>query len=294
MVAERSIKGDELRWMRRRAFKPEARSPVAGARADRPGKRRGLRPGTSTDATDARKRDCVVTAKTHESTEAKMSSVDVSGERSNEALGAEVADMKLEVVVVPVSDIDRASRFYGSLGWRLDANVATDGFRLVQLTPPGSGCSIQFGTNLTPAAPGSVQGLYLVVSDVEAARKELVALGVKVSEVFHEGARGARFHDADGRVSGPAPDRKSYGSFATFSDPDGNGWLLQEITTRLPGRVDEDATSFASVSDLASAMRRASAAHGKHEERIGHEDANWPDWYAEYMVREQAGEELPT
>jgi catechol 2,3-dioxygenase-like lactoylglutathione lyase family enzyme len=223
-----------------------------------------------------------------------MSSVDVSSERSSRTLEPDVADMKLEVVIVPVSDIDRASEFYGGLGWRLDANVAADDFRLVQLTPPGSGCSIQFGTNLTSAAPGSLQGLYLVVSDVEAAREELVALGVEVSDVFHEGARGARFHDTDGRLDGPAPDGKSYGSFVTFSDPDGNGWLVQEVTTRLPGRVEEDATSFASASGLASALRRAEAAHGRHEERIGHADANWPDWYADYMVREQSGEELPT
>ncbi len=224
-----------------------------------------------------------------------MSSVDVSSERSSEALGTEVADMKLEVVVVPVSDVDRAKQFYVSLGWRLDADVAADDFRLVQLTPPGSGCSIQFGANLTSAAPGSAQGLYLVVSDVEAAREELIALGVDISEVFHEGARGARFqYAANDRVSGPSPDRKSYGSFATFSDPDGNGWLFQEVTTRLPGRVDEATTSFASASDLAGALRRASAAHGQHEERTGQEDANWPDWYAAYMVREQSGQELPT
>jgi catechol 2,3-dioxygenase-like lactoylglutathione lyase family enzyme len=227
--------------------------------------------------------------------EAKMSSVDVSSERSNEPLDAEVADMKLEVVVVPVSDVDRAEQFYESLGWRLDADVASgEDFRLVQFTPPGSGCSIQFGTSLTSAAPGSAQGLYLCVSDVEAAREELAALGVEVSEVFHEGASGARFHDADGRVSGPAPEHSSYSSFASFTDPDGNGWLFQEITKRLPGRVQENATSFASASDLASALRRAEAAHGQHEERIGHEDANWPDWYAEYMVREQAGEQPPT
>jgi predicted enzyme related to lactoylglutathione lyase len=224
-----------------------------------------------------------------------MGSVDVSGESSSKTLGAEVADMKLEVVVVPVSDVDRAKQFYGSLGWRLDADVApSEDFRLVQFTPPGSGCSIQFGANLTSAAPGSAQGLYLCVSDVEAAREELAALGVEVSEVFHEGAGGARFHDADGRVSGPAPEHGSYGSFASFTDPDGNGWLFQEITTRLPGRVQESGTSFASASDLASALRRAEKAHGQHEQRIGHEDANWPDWYSEYMVREQAGGELPT
>jgi len=205
-------------------------------------------------------------------------------------------DEKLEVVVIPVLDVDRAKEFYGSLGWRLDADVAHgDNFRLVQLTPPGSGCSIQFGTGLTSAAPGSTQDLYLTVSDVGAARAELVARGVEASEVFHEGAPGARFdHGAKGRVSGPAPNDASYSSFVSFSDPDGNGWLFQEVTTRLPGRVDPAVTSFGSASDLADAMRRASAAHGQHEKRIGAADANWPDWYAKYMVAEQAGTELPT
>ena len=204
------------------------------------------------------------------------------------------ADMKLEVVVIPVSDVNRAKEFYGSLGWRLDADVAAgDDFRLIQFTSPGSGCSVQFGTNLTSAAPGSAQGLYLIISDIEAARDNLAARGVKVSEVFHEGTRGARFHEA-GRVAGPSPNRSSYGSFASFSDPDGNGWLLQEVTTRLPGRIDPATTSFASASDLAGALRRASAAHGEHEKRTGTADANWPDWYAEYIVREQAGQELPS
>ena len=205
-------------------------------------------------------------------------------------------DEKLEVVVIPVSDVDRAKEFYGSLGWRLDADVARgDNFRLVQLTPPGSGCSIQFGTGLTSAAPGSAQDLYLTVSDIGAARAGLVAGGVEASEVFHEGAPGARFHDGTkGRLSGAAPAGSSYGSFVSFSDPDGNGWLFQEVTTRLPGRVDPAATSFGSASDLADAMRRASAAHGQHEKRIGKADADWPDWYARYMVAEQAGTELPT
>jgi catechol 2,3-dioxygenase-like lactoylglutathione lyase family enzyme len=208
--------------------------------------------------------------------------------------GAEIVDMKLEVVVLPVSDVDRAKEFYRSLGWRLDADVAAgDDFRLIQFTPPGSDCSIQFGTGLTTAAPGSAEVLYLIVSDIEAARDELAAGGVEVSEVFHEGTRGARFQQS-GRVTGPAPDRSSYGSFASFSDPDGNGWLFQEVTTRLPGRVDSAATSFASANDLASALRRAAAAHGEHEARTGEADANWPDWYAEYMMREQAGEVLPT
>jgi catechol 2,3-dioxygenase-like lactoylglutathione lyase family enzyme len=205
-------------------------------------------------------------------------------------------DMKLEVVVIPVSDVDRAKEFYQSLGWRLDADrTAGDNFRLVQFTPPGSGCSVQFGTSLTSAAPGSAQNLYLVVPDIEATRGELLARGVEVGEVFHEGAPGARFHrdGANDHVSGPAPDHASYFSFASFADPDGNTWLFQEVTTRLPGRVDLAATSFGSAADLASAMRRASAAHGEHEKRTGQADANWPDWYAAYMVAEQAGTELP-
>jgi catechol 2,3-dioxygenase-like lactoylglutathione lyase family enzyme len=201
---------------------------------------------------------------------------------------------KLEVVVIPVSDAGRAKEFYGRLGWRLDADVARgDDFRLVQFTPPGSDCSIQFGTDLTSAAPGSAQGLYLAVSDIQAARDELVALGVEASEVFHEGAPGGRFRGpgSDARVSGPGPG--SYGSFVSFSDPDGNGWLYQEITTRLPGRVDAAETSYGSANDLADAMRRASVAHGEHEKRIGAADPDWPHWYARYMVAEQAGTELP-
>ena len=208
-----------------------------------------------------------------------------------------IVDLKLEVVVIPVSDVDRAKEFYGRLGWRLDADFPFDnGFRVVQFTPPGSGCSIQFGTNITSAAPGSAQGLYLIASDIEAARDELVARGAEVSEVFHAGTPGAQFQPdgTSGRVSGPAPDHASYSSFATFSDLDGNGWLLQNITTRLPGRIDAAETAFASTADLASALRRAAAAHGEHEKRIGEADANWPDWYADYMVREQAGTELPT
>jgi catechol 2,3-dioxygenase-like lactoylglutathione lyase family enzyme len=206
-------------------------------------------------------------------------------------------DIKLEVVVIPVQDADRAKEFYGGLGWRLDADFPFDnGFRVVQFTPPGSGCSIQFGTNITSAPPGSAQGLYLIVSDIDAVRDELIARGAEVSEVFHAGTPGAQFQPdgTSGRVSGPAPDHASYRSFATFSDLDGNGWLLQELTTRLPGRVDAAETAFTSAAGLASAMRRASAAHGEHEKRIGAADANWPDWYAEYMVAEQAGTELPT
>jgi catechol 2,3-dioxygenase-like lactoylglutathione lyase family enzyme len=214
--------------------------------------------------------------------------------------GAAKVGMKLEVVVIPVSDVDRAKEFYARLGWRLDADVVSGaGSRLVQFTPPGSGCSIQFGTKLfgagiASAAPGSLQGLYLVVSDIAIARAELMARGVDVSEVFHCATGYAcRFPGNDGRVSGPQPERGSYGSFVSFRDPDGNGWLLQEVTARLPGRVDPAATSFSSANDLASALRRAEAAHGEHERRIGHADPDWPDWYAEYMAREQAGEELP-
>ncbi len=205
-------------------------------------------------------------------------------------------DLKLEAVVVPVSDVDRAKGFYGGLGWRLDADFPFDnGFRVVQFTPPGSGCSVQFGTRITSAAPGSARGLYLIVSDIEAARADLVARGADVSEVFHPGAPGAQFQ-ADGadRLGGPGPDDGSYSTFATFSDPDGNGWLIQEVTTRLPGRVDPAETAFASAEDLAEAFRRAAAAHGEHETRTGEADENWPDWYARYMVAEQAGTELPT
>jgi catechol 2,3-dioxygenase-like lactoylglutathione lyase family enzyme len=202
-------------------------------------------------------------------------------------------DMKLEVVVIPVSDVDRAKEFYGRLGWRLDVDVTGDNSRLIQFTPPGSGCSIQFGTNITPVAPGSAQSLYLVVSDIDAARNELVAHVVEASEVFHC-AKGyaCRFPGNQGRVSGPHPERGTYGSFLSFSDPDGNSWLLQEVTTRLPGRVAGNAT-YASAADLSQALRRAAAAHGQHEARTGQADPNWPDWYAEYMVSERAGKEPP-
>ena len=204
-------------------------------------------------------------------------------------------DTKLEAIVIPVSDVDRAKKFYQGLGWRLDADFPFDnGFRVVQFTPPGSGCSLQFGSKISSAAPGSAQGLYLIVSDIQAARDQLAARGALISDVFHAGTPGAQFQsDGSGRLSGPAPDHASYSSFATFKDPDGNGWLLQEVTTRLPGRVDPATTTFASVTDLAAALRRAETAHGQHEARIGHADADWPDWYADYMVREQSGEKLP-
>ena len=202
------------------------------------------------------------------------------------------ADMKLEVVTIPVADVERAKAFYVGLGWRLDADFTAGDEHVVQVTPPGSPCSVHFGTNVTSAAPGSVQQLWLIVSDIQTARAELLARGVDVSEVFH--FAGWNRLDPTGRVSGPAPNRQSYGSFASFSDPDGNAWLLQEITARLPGRIDSGATSFATAADLAAAFRRAEAAHGEHEKRIGAADANWPDWYAAYMVAERAGTELPT
>ena len=196
-------------------------------------------------------------------------------------------DMKLEAVVIPVTDVDSAKEFYGGLGWRLDADFPFDnGFRVVQFTPPGSGCSIQFGANITSAAPGSAQGLYLIVSDIEAAREQLVARGTRVSEVFHPATPGVQFQPdgTSGRVGGPAPDHASYLSYATFRDPDGNGWLLQEVTARLPGRIDFAGTAFASANDLARALRRAEAAHGQR-------DPHWPERYAEYMVAEQTGKE---
>ena len=214
--------------------------------------------------------------------------------------GVARVDMKFEIVIIPVSDVDRAKEFYTRLGWRLDGDFANgDDWRGIQFTPPGSGCSVIFGKNVTPAAPGSAQGLYLIVSDIEAARKELLDRGVEVSEVFHGGNNVYAGPDEPYlfgriRISGPDPEHRSYRSFASFLDPDGNGWLLQELTTRLPGRIDSAATTFASVSDLASAMRRASKAHGEHEARTGGQrDENWPDWYAAYMVAEQSGQELP-
>jgi catechol 2,3-dioxygenase-like lactoylglutathione lyase family enzyme len=199
--------------------------------------------------------------------------------------------MKLEVITIPVSDVGRARDFYASLGWRLDADFATGSDHVVQFTPPGSQCSIHLGTNLTTAAPGSAQGLMLIVSDIQAAREDLSRRGADVSEVFH--FTGFNRIDPAARVSGPAPDRRSYGSFASFSDPDGNGWLLQEITTRLPGRVDAGETAYASVADLAGALRRAETAHGEYEKGLGKRDEDWPSWYAAYMVEENAGTTLP-
>ncbi len=220
-------------------------------------------------------------------------------DKNNTTSDASVArvDMKFEAVVIPVSDVDRAKQFYARLGWRLDADFRFDnGFRVVQFTPPGSACSVQFGTDITSAAPGSAHGLYLIVSDIGAAHAELVARGVEISDVFHAGTPGAQFQSdgTAGRVSGPAPDHASYGSYATFGDPDGNSWVVQEVTTRLPGRIEHAETAFGSVNDLANALRRAEFAHGEHEKRIGKADPDWPDWYAAYIVAERAGAELPT
>jgi catechol 2,3-dioxygenase-like lactoylglutathione lyase family enzyme len=219
-----------------------------------------------------------------------MSRSKVGTETATKPLRAPPVDMKLEVVVIPVSDVDHAKGFYAGLGWRLDADVVTgENFRVIQFTPPGSPCSVIFGTGVASAVPGSAQGLHLIVSDIEAARAELIDRGVEMSDLFHDA--GGVFHHADreGRVSGPDPKRRSYASFASFSDPDGNGWVLQEVTVRLPGRVETSEATFGSSTELASALRRAAAAHGEYEKRIGQHDANWPDWYAEYMVREQAG-----
>jgi catechol 2,3-dioxygenase-like lactoylglutathione lyase family enzyme len=218
-----------------------------------------------------------------------MSSTEVRSGGASSHAGAGKVDLKLEVVIIPVSDVDRSKQFYEGLGWRLDADIVVgEDFRIVQFTPPGSGCSIGFGKGVTAATPGSARGLELIASDIEVARAELAGRGLDVSEVFH----GSPFSPA-GRISGPDPERASYKSYASFENPDGNLWLLQEVTVRLPGRIDSGQTTFVSVADLASALRRASAAHGEHEKRTGEYDENWPDWYAQYMVREQAGEELP-
>jgi len=227
-----------------------------------------------------------------------MSSTQVGSETAIETPRHGTADMKLEIVVIPVSDVDRAKAFYGSLGWRLDADFAAgDDFRVIQFTPPGSGCSVIFGKNVTAAAPGSAQGQYLIVSDIEAARDDLLGRGVNVSEVFHSAGAYAGpdepFLFGRTRVSGPDPEHSSYRSFASFRDPDGNGWLFQEVTSRLPGRVEAD-TTFTSLSELAAALRRAEAAHGEHEKRTGQRDANWPDWYAAYMAAEQSGAPAPS
>ena len=217
-----------------------------------------------------------------------MSQTAISIQQQKYDDGAANVDMKLEVELIPVSDVDRAKQFYTKLGWRLDADdVMRPDFRVVQFTPPGSGCSITFGKGVTTAAPGALRG-GLIVSDIEEAHKDLVAKGINASEVFH----GSPFSPA-GRISGPEPKRQSYGSFVSFEDPDGNMWIIQEVTRRLPGRIDPAMTTFTSANDLAGAMRRAAAAHGEHEKRDGQNDANWPDWYAAYIAAERSGTELP-
>ena len=228
-----------------------------------------------------------------------MATLEIDRDAAVKPSASRSVDLKLEVVVIPVSDVDRAKAFYARLGWRLDADFASgDGWRVIQFTPPGSACSVIFGSNVTAAAPGSARGLYLIVSDLEAARKDLLGRGIAVSEPFHGGGDVHAGPDepylfGSVRLGGADPKRGSYSSFASFSDPDGNGWLFQEVTTRLPGRIEADATTFASQTDLAAALRRASVAHGEHEKRTGGHDENWPDWYADYIVREQAGQTLP-
>lgn len=229
-----------------------------------------------------------------------MTVAEMRDQASDELSKSRTIDLKLEVVVIPVSDVDRAKKFYAGLGWRLDADYASgDDYRVIQFTSPGSACSIIFGKNVTAAAPGSAQGLYLIVSNLDAARTELLGRGAKVSEIFHDA--GGIFTGPDEpflfgrrRVDGPDPEHRSYRSFASFRDPDGNGWLLQEVTTRLPGRIDTAGTTFASSVELAAALRRAAAAHAIHEQSNGAADDNWPDWYADFIVREQAGEPLPS
>jgi catechol 2,3-dioxygenase-like lactoylglutathione lyase family enzyme len=201
--------------------------------------------------------------------------------------------MHLEAVIIPVADVDRAKAFYERLGWRLDADLGGGAFRIVQFNPPGSDCSVQFGAGLTSAAPGSAQSL-LVVDDVEVAHEAIAAQGVEVSEVFHDSSGGYNRWDGELRASGPDPERRTYASFLEFRDPDGNLWQLQEITSRLPGRIDAATATFSSVDDLAAALKRAETAHGAHEQRTGERDENWPAWYAAYMLAEKTGSELPS
>ena len=229
-----------------------------------------------------------------------MATLEIDRDAAIKSSASRSVDLKLEVIVIPVSDVDRAKAFYARLGWRLDADFASgDDWRVIQFTPPGSACSVIFGRNVTAAAPGSARGLYLIVSDLDAARKALLDRGIAVSESFHgagdvhAGPDEPYLFGSVG-VSGADPKRGSYSSFASFSDPDGNGWLLQEITTRLPGRIAGEGTTFASQTDFAAALRRAAAAHGEHEKRTGGHDENWADWYADYLVREQAGQPLPS
>jgi catechol 2,3-dioxygenase-like lactoylglutathione lyase family enzyme len=221
-----------------------------------------------------------------------MSQTASSSKQQKPDAGVASVDMNFEVSIVPVSDVDRAKEFYTRLGWRLDDDIVNgNDFRVVQLTPPGSASSISFGKGVTPAAPGSFRG-GLIVSNIETAHKVFMARGIKATEVFHR----SPFSPA-GRVSGPDPERKSYSSYVAFEDPDGNAWIVQEVTRRAPGRIDPAKTTFASANDLASAMRRAEAAFGEHENSNGRPNGQpnekWPDWYASYMAAEQAGTDLP-
>src|SRR5258708_5064079 len=219
---------------------------------------------------------------------------------ASETATARGVDMKFEIDVIPVSDVDRAKRFYDGLGWRLDADFAAgDDWRVIQFTPPGSGASVIFGKNVTAAAPRSPQGLYLIVSDIKAARDELLRRGVEIGEVFHgagdvHAGKDEPYLSGRRRVSGADPDRRSYGSFASFKDPDGNGWLFQEVTARLPGRVDANDTTFTSSTELAAALRRAAAAHGEHEKRTGGHDATWPDWHPHRLPPDHAAQPPPS
>jgi catechol 2,3-dioxygenase-like lactoylglutathione lyase family enzyme len=217
-----------------------------------------------------------------------MSTIPEISEAASKSSHGRRVEFKLEAVVIPVSDVDRSKSFHSNLGWRLDADFAVgDSFRVVQFTPPGSPASVHFGKGLTSASPGAAQNIYLIVSDIEAAHAELVARGANVGDVFHRAGPGQP------PLRGRDPSGRSYVSFASFSDPDGNTWLLQEITARLPGRLDTDETTFSSPADLARTLRRAAAAHGEHEKLTGKHDETWPDWYAEFMVAEQSGRDLP-
>jgi predicted enzyme related to lactoylglutathione lyase len=223
-----------------------------------------------------------------------MSVTQSRNESSDETSGAPQADMKFEVVVIPVSDVDRAKRFYAAMGWRLDMDfAASKEYRVIQFTPPGSACSIIFGIGITPAAPGSVQGLYLIVSDIETVRTDMIGRGVKVSEPFYDVGRIFHHLNGEGVVAGLHPQRRSYGTYASFSDPDGNGWLLQGVTARLPGHELSSGIEFTSSTELARALRRAAAAHDVHERPAGKQDTHWTDWYADYILAEQAGKPLP-
>lgn len=215
-------------------------------------------------------------------------------EAAHQSAGVEVIDMNLEVLLLPVADVDRAKAFYGRLGWRLDVDRAADDYRVIQFTPPGSGCSVMSGADITTAEPGSSQGMHLVVSDIGAAHDDLQRRGVAVSDVYHcESGFACRYPGRGGRVDGAAPDHQTYASFVSFADPDGNSWVLQEVSSRLPGRVDPATTTFRSVAELADALRRAEIAHGEHVRRTGVPDGDRLTWYASFIAAQLNGTELP-